>query len=70
MSTPAAAPYVVPVSIGLSALHNARELAAQEIAAAVQRVLPRGFRARITLHVDGGVVRPQDVTIELRPAQK
>ncbi len=55
---------------GLKALEKARVEAAQEIAAALQRILPPGFRAKLTITVDRGVVRAQDVAIELRPQQQ
>lgn len=55
---------------GLQALHEARDRAAAEIAAALQRItLPVGFRGRIVVVVDKGLIRAQDVTIELRPEQ-
>jgi len=57
-------------SAGLKALHEARDQAAREIAAALQRILPPGFRGLITVYVDKGVIRAQDVSIELRPPQK
>lgn len=59
-----------PMATGLKALHEAREAAAAEIAAAIQRVVPPGFRAKITATVDNGVVRAHDVAIELRPCQR
>ena len=55
---------------GLQALHDARDKAAQQIADAIQKVLPKGFRGRLAIVVDNGVVRAQDVAIELRPPQK
>lgn len=55
---------------GLKALHDARDQAAREIAMALQRILPDGFRGRITVCVDKGLIRAQDVSIELRPPQK
>lgn len=58
-----------PALAGLQALHAAKEQAAREIAAAVQRVLPAGFRGRITLVIDGGIIHAHDVAIELRPIQ-
>lgn len=57
-------------SAGLQALHAARDQAAREIAAALQRILPPGFRGRITVAVDNGNIRAQDVCIELRPPPK
>lgn len=54
---------------GLQALHDARDEAAQQIADVIQRVLPHGFRGRITVAVDNGVVRAHDVAIEMRPPQ-
>jgi hypothetical protein len=57
-------------SLGLKALHEARDQAATEIAEALQRILPEGFRGRISVVVDKGIIRAQDVSIELRPAQK
>lgn len=56
-------------SVGLKALHEARDQAAREIADALQRILPDGFRGRITVVVDKGIIRAQDVAIELRPEQ-
>jgi hypothetical protein len=55
---------------GLKALHEARDQAAAEIAAALRRILPEGFRGRITVAIDNGHIRAQDVCIELRPAPK
>jgi hypothetical protein len=55
---------------GLKGLHEARDQAAREVAEALQRILPPGFRGRITVVVDKGLIRAQDVAIELRPAQK
>lgn len=59
-----------PRATGLKALHEARDTAAAEIAAAIQRVIPAGFRARIAVTVDNGVVQAEDVAIELRPRQR
>lgn len=65
-------PPVVPTREGggLQKLHDARDEACASIAAVLQRMVPRGFRGRITVTVDNGVVRAQDVAIELRPSQK
>lgn len=57
------------VGSGLKALQDARDAAAREIADAIQRILPHGFRGRITVAVDNGVVRAHDVAIEMRPPQ-
>jgi hypothetical protein len=56
-------------NVGLQALQDARDEAAREIADAIQRVIPKGFRGRITATVDNGVVRAHDVAIEMRPSQ-
>lgn len=64
-------PPVVPTREGaLLKLHEARDGACAQIADALQRVVPRGFRAIITARVDNGVVRAEDVAIELRPCQR
>lgn len=59
---------VAPLT-GLRALHAARDAAAEEIARALRPAIPRGFRGKITVVIQEGVVRPEDVTLELRPPQ-
>jgi hypothetical protein len=59
---------VTPLT-GLRALQAARDSAADEIARALQAVIPRDFRGVLTIHIANGVVRREDVTFELRPPQ-
>jgi hypothetical protein len=40
-----------------------------EIAKAVQRVVPPGFRGRLEIQVDRGVVLPENVSVQFRPPQ-
>jgi hypothetical protein len=56
-------------SAGLKALHEARDQAARDIADALQRILPDGFRGKITVVVDKGIIQAQHVSIELRSEQ-
>lgn len=59
-----------PIGPGLKALHDARDSAAEEIARAIQRVLPTGFTGKFTVTASRGVVRPENVSVELRPPQR
>lgn len=57
-------------SPALEALHQARDAAAAAVARALQPIIPRGFRGKLTICIDAGVVRPENVTMELRPPQR
>lgn len=54
---------------GLDALQQHRDGAAKAIAKALQPILPRGFRAKVTLTVEDGRIDPSNIAIELRALQ-
>jgi hypothetical protein len=39
------------------------------IAEALQPLIPRGFRARVQMVIDNGVIKGDTITLELRPSQ-
>jgi hypothetical protein len=61
-------PAYVPTS-GLDGLHANRDRAAKDIARALQPVIPAGFRAKVTITVENGVVEASSIAIELRSPQ-
>ena len=50
-------------------LEAARDGVVAALVRALQPVIPRGFRAKVTIVLDNGVVRPENVTMELRKPQ-
>lgn len=50
-------------------LHELAHDFAVALVGAVRPVLPRGFRAKVHFVVDNGILRPEDVTVELRAKQ-
>jgi hypothetical protein len=54
---------------GLHALHQARDAAAEEVARALRPAIPRDFDGKLTINIRRGVIRPEDVSLELRPPQ-
>lgn len=46
-----------------------RDSTVEAILSALQPIIPPGFRGKITISVDNGTIRPDDVAVELRKAQ-
>lgn len=55
--------------MSLRALQAARDSAAEEIIKALRPALPKDFDGKLTITIRGGVVRAENVVMELRPPQ-
>ena len=56
-------------SEGFRALMAGRNMTAAEVCHVIRPMLVPGFRARITINIDGDQLLPQHVTVEVRSPQ-